>query len=290
MRVSASSQVQIRASSVAYVGVKSSGDMQRLGAKPAQGFWQAASKQINVTSRSSGPRRRVTTMMPVSVPKVLVRPQGQRQYEWVDLWEAYTLNKVVFIRQPVTEDVANNMIALTLYLDSLDKKRIYYWLNCPGGEVVPTLALYDTMQYVRSKTATVCYGMCLGMGGFLLTAGGEKGYRFAMPHSILMMHHPSGASRGQASEMHIESRELVRMRDYLSLLTSEATGQPYDRVIRELSRNKWMDPKQAIEYGMIDKVLTTPMPKMPAMGPTFNFQRSDSGPEGGEGSGGGLIL
>ncbi|MEW5310777.1 MAG: hypothetical protein WDW38_002541 [Sanguina aurantia] len=104
-------------------------------------------------------------------------------------------------------------------LDSQDKKRIYYWLNCPGGEVVPTLALYDTMQYVRSKTATVCYGLCLGMGGFLLTAGGEK-------------------------------------------------------VIRELSRNKWMDPKQAIEYGMIDKVLTTPMPKMPT-GTKFNFSRSD---------------
>jgi ATP-dependent protease ClpP protease subunit len=232
--------------------------------------------------------------------------------------------------------------------------------------VVPTLALYDTMQYVRSKTATVCYGQALGMGGFLLAAGGEKvrggpavlmllmplvlrrcgvmcfgvpvcartmrtspqqmllcsllsmqstplatkleseplppgrvtlmqcstpsyspypptsrtdhslsplpqGYRYAMPHSILMMHHPSGTSRGQASEMHIESRELVRVRDYLSLVTSEATGQPYDRVIRELSRNKWMDPKEAVEYGMIDKVLTTPMPKMPT-GPAFKYE------------------
>ncbi len=85
-----------------------------------------------------------------------------------------TYQKVVFIKQPVTEEVANNMIALSLHLDSLDQKRIYYWLNCPGGDVVPTLALYDTMKYMRSKTATVCYGLCLGMGGFLLTAGGEK--------------------------------------------------------------------------------------------------------------------
>lgn len=216
--------------------------------------------------------------MAVSVPKVLVRPPGQRTSEWVDLWEAYTYNKVVFIKEAITEDVANNMIALSLYLDSVDNKRVYYWMNCPGGDVVPTLALYDTMQYMRSKTATVCYGQCLGMGGFLLTAGGEKGYRYAMPHSILMMHHPSGASRGQASEMQIEARELVRMRDYLSLLVSNATGQPYDRVIRELSRNKWMDPKQAIEYGMIDKVLHTPLPsKIPGAGPKFNFQRS--GPE-----------
>lgn len=256
------------------VGIKSAGQLQGLVRPQGKTFHEVARKQI-ASGRSSGaPKRRAVTMMPVNAPKVLVRPQGQRQYEWVDLWEAYAMQKVVFIKQPVTEDVANNMIALTLYLDSLDNKRIYYWLNCPGGEVVPTLALYDTMQYVRSKTATVCYGLCLGMGGFLLTAGGEKGYRYAMPHSILMMHHPSGASRGQASEMHIESRELVRMRDYLSLVTSQATGQPYDRVIRELSRNKWMDPKQAIEYGMIDKVLTTPMPKIPT-GPKFKFERND---------------
>lgn len=267
------SNLRIHAST-AYVGVKSGGQLQRVGHRAADGFWQQASRQINVQRRSGGPTKRATTMMPVSVPKVLVRPQGQRQYEWVDLWEAYTMNKVVFIKEPLTEDLANNMIALTLYLDSLDQKRIYYWLNCPGGEVVPTLALYDTMQYVRSPTATVCYGLCLGMGGFLLTAGGEKGYRYAMPHSILMMHHPSGASRGQASEMHIESRELVRIRDYLSLVVSDSTGQPYDRVIRELSRNKWMDPKQAIEYGMIDKILTTPMPKMPPLGPAFRFERS----------------
>ncbi|WIA08088.1 hypothetical protein OEZ85_007551 [Tetradesmus obliquus] len=265
--------VRVQASGVgAYVGVKSAGQLQQVAKQKPEGFWQTASKQINVRSRgSSGPRRRAVTMMPVSTPKVLVRPVGQRQYEWVDLWESYTMNKVVFIREAISEDVANNMIALTLYLDSLDKKRIYYWLNCPGGDVTPTLALYDTMQYVRSPTATVCYGMCLGMGGFLLTAGGEKGYRYSMPHSILMMHHPSGASRGQASEMHIESRELVRVRDYLSLVISDSTGQPYDRVIRELSRNKWMNPKEAIEYGMIDKVLTTPMPKPPSIGPKFRF-------------------
>lgn len=202
--------------------------------------------------------------------------------EWVDLWEAYTYSKVIFIKEAIGEDLANNMIALSLHLDSKDQKRIYYWLNCPGGEVQPTLALYDTMKYVRSPTATVCYGLCLGMGGFLLTAGGDKGYRFAMPHSILMMHHPSGAARGQASEIHIESKELVRQRDYLSLLTADATGQPYDRVVRELSRNKWMNAKEAIEYGMIDKVLHTPMPKMPdRKGPQFKFDRmadsSDAG-------------
>mmetsp|Transcript_17134 Transcript_17134/g.36988 ORF Transcript_17134/g.36988 Transcript_17134/m.36988 type:complete len:271 (+) Transcript_17134:28-840(+) len=255
-----------------YSGVKSAEQMQKVVRTKPQGFWQTVGKQMAGGRKSNAPTRKTVTMMPVSVPKVLCRPPGQRQMEWVDLWEAYTYNKVVFIKEAVNEEVANNMIALSLYLDSVDQKRIYYWLNCPGGEVVPTLALYDTMQYIRSKTATVCYGLCLGMGGFLLTAGGEKGYRYAMPHSILMMHHPSGSSRGQASEMHIESRELVRIRDYLSLITSNATGQPYDRVIRELSRNKWMDPKQAIEYGMIDKVLHTPMPKMPT-GPKFRFDR-----------------
>jgi len=265
----------IRSEISSCVGIKSAVQLQRITKKSAGGFWEQASSQMAQSRRSAGPRRKVTTMMPVSVPKVLMRPPGQRQSEWVDLWEAYTYSKVVFIKEAITEEVANNNIALSLYLDSLDEKRVYYWLNCPGGEVVPTLALYDTMQYMRSKTATVCYGLCLGMGGFLLTAGGEKGYRFAMPHSILMMHHPSGASRGQASEMHIESRELVRIRDYLSLLVSNSTGQPYDRVIRELSRNKWMDPKQAIEYGMIDKVLHSPMPKLAGSNlPKFNFQRT----------------
>lgn len=259
------------------VGIKSAGQLQKLVKPTFKSFRDVAQQQIASAKSSRAPKRKAATMMPVSTPKVLVRPPGERQMEWVDLWEAYIMQKVVFINKPITEDLANNMIALSLYLDSLDRKRIYYWLNIPGGEVVPTLALYDTMQYVRSKTATVCYGMCLGMGGFLLTAGGEKNYRYAMPHSILMMHHPSGASRGQASDMQIESRELVRMRDYLTLVTSESTGQPYDRVIRELSRNKWMDPKQAIEYGMIDKILTTPMPKMPDA-PLVKFERAEDNP------------
>ncbi|GBF94594.1 ATP-dependent Clp protease proteolytic subunit [Raphidocelis subcapitata] len=168
-------RVRVDASLGAYVGVKSAGELQRLCKQKSSGFWQAADRQINVRSRGgSGPKRRVATMMPVAAPKVLMRPPGQRQFEWVDMWEAYTMNKVVFVKEPVTEDSANNLMALTLYLDSVDQKRIYYWLNCPGGEVVPTLALYDTMQYVRSPTATVGYGMCLGMGGFLLACGGEK--------------------------------------------------------------------------------------------------------------------
>eukprot|EP00798_Chlamydomonas_sp_ICE-L_P016476 gene16476-22698_t len=259
----------VTANSSAYVGIKTADQIRATsGPRQPKGFWEVTQKQMSCARRSSAPKRRDVTMMPVSVPRVLVRPPGQRQSEWVDLWEAYTYSKVVFIKEAITEDVANNMIALSLHLDSQDQKRIYYWLNCPGGEVAPTLALFDTMQYIRSKTATVCYGNCLGMGGFLLTAGGEKGYRFAMPHSILMMHHPSGASRGQASEMQIESRELVRTRDYLSLLTADATGQPYDRVVRELSRNKWMNPKE---------VLHTPMPKMPdRKGPQFKFERTAS--------------
>lgn len=135
---------------------------------------QVAQRQIGSARSSNGPRRRQVTMMPVAAPKVLVRPPGSRQYEWMDLWEAYQMNKVVFIKQPLSEDLANQMIALSLHLDSKDDKRIYYWLNCAGGEVVPTLALYDTMKYLRSPTATVCYGLCLGMGGFLLTTGGQK--------------------------------------------------------------------------------------------------------------------
>jgi ATP-dependent Clp protease protease subunit len=210
-----------------------------------------------------------------------VRPVGQRQYEWVDLWDAYAAQKVVFVRQAVTEDLANQLIAQALYMDSLDQKRIYFWLNCPGGDVVPTLALYDTLKYIRSPTATVCYGQCLGMGGFLLAAGGEKGYRYAMPHSILMMHHPSGVARGQASEIHIETQELVRVRDYISLVTADVTGKPYDEVVRKLSRNHWMSPQEAIREGVIDKVLHTPAPRMPALAPKIDFKRSAG--EGGVG-------
>lgn len=158
----------------AYVGIKSAGQLQKLSGQGEGAFWRAASKQLASSRGSSAPKRRAVTMMPVATPKVLVRPKGSRQFEWMDLWEAYSMQKVVFIKQAVTEDLANNMIALSLYLDSKNEKRIYYWLNCPGGEVVPTLALYDTMKYLKSPTATVCYGLCLGMGGFLLTAGGEK--------------------------------------------------------------------------------------------------------------------
>lgn len=269
----------------AYVGVKSAEQLARLGGGNSgapSDFWSQTARQTRrhlPPSSTRAARRLTPRMMPVSTPKVLVRPVGQRQYEWVDLWDAYAQQKVVFVRQPVTEDLANGLIAQALYMDSLDQKRIYFWLNCPGGEVVPTLALYDTLKYIRSPTATVCYGQCLGMGGFLLAAGGEKGYRYAMPHSILMMHHPSGVARGQASEIHIETQELVRVRDYISLVTADVTGKPYDEVVRRLSRNHWMSPKEAIEEGVIDKVLHTPAPRMPAMAPRIDFRRSS--PAGG---------
>jgi ATP-dependent Clp protease protease subunit len=193
------------------------------------------------------------------------------------------------VRQAVTEDLANQLIAQALYMDSdADQKRIYFWLNCPGGDVVPTLALYDTLKYIRSPTATVCYGQCLGMGGFLLAAGGERGYRYAMPHSILMLHHPSGVARGQASEIHLETQELVRVRDYISLVTADATGRPYDEVVRKLSRNHWLSPREAIAEGVIDKVLHTPSPRMPSGlgGVKVDFRRSAGG--GGEGGVGDL--
>lgn len=214
-------------------------------------------------------------MMPVGVPKVCYTRPGQRKGEWIDLWEAYQYEKIVYITNPITEDVANQMTALALYLDSRDKKRIYWWINSPGGDVTATLALHDTMQYLRCKSATVGYGMCLGMSGLLL-ATGEKGYRFAWPNTILMMHHPSGVARGQATDMHNEMKELVRQRDYLTLIASHATGQPYDKVLRDMSRNKWMDPKEAVEYGMIDHVLYGPRAKKvekALTGPAFKFAR-----------------
>jgi len=128
------------------------------------------------------------------------------------------------------------------------------YINCSGGEVVPSLAIHDTMRHIKSDVGTVGFGGCMGMSGFLLAVG-TKGKRYALANTHVMIHHPSGAARGQASDINREARELLRIRDYMDAILAEATGQPFEKVAKDFSRNKYFDAKDAQEYGVIDSIV-----------------------------------
>eukprot|EP01025_Chloroclados_australasicus_P021488 TRINITY_DN2261_c0_g1_i1.p2 TRINITY_DN2261_c0_g1~~TRINITY_DN2261_c0_g1_i1.p2 ORF type:complete len:152 (+),score=18.81 TRINITY_DN2261_c0_g1_i1:159-614(+) len=144
-----------------------------------------------------------------------------------------------------------------LYLDSENKKQMNLYINCSGGELVPTLAVHDTMKFIGSDTATVGFGGCMGMTGFLLAVG-TKGKRYALPNTRIMLHHPSGSARGQASDLHNEARELLRVRDYVNSILAGATGQSYEKVQRDFNRDKFFDAYEAREYGIIDNIIQPP--------------------------------
>ena len=154
----------------------------------------------------------------------------------------------------VNEELGNQLVATMLYLDSENKKDISVYMNGTGGQVVPCLSLHDTMRHIGSDVSTVGFGGCMGMMGFLL-AMGQKGKRYVLPNTRVMLHHPSGAARGQASDIHRESRELLRQRDYITALLATQTGNDYDKLKYDLQRNLYMSADDAVDYGVIDTVV-----------------------------------
>jgi len=176
----------------------------------------------------------------------------------MDVFSRLMMDRIIFLGTQVTDQSANVIQAQLLYLDSADPgKDISIYINSPGGSVYAGLGIYDTMQYISSDVSTICTGMAASMAAVLLVAG-EKGKRFALPHSRVMIHQPMGGIQGQASDIEITAREILKLKSELYNIISTHSGQPFDKVERDSDRDYWMIAKEAEEYGMIDKVLVNP--------------------------------
>lgn len=175
----------------------------------------------------------------------------------MDVFSRLMMDRIIFLGVPVDDDVANIIQAQLLFLASTDPKAdISVYLNTPGGSVSAGLGIYDTMQLIEPQVATICTGMAASMGAVLLCAG-SKGKRTALPHSRVMIHQPLGGVSGQASDILIEAKEIEKCRDELYSIISEHTGQPFEKVAVDSDRNYWMRAGEALEYGMIDRILTS---------------------------------
>jgi ATP-dependent Clp protease protease subunit len=189
------------------------------------------------------------------VPTVIEQThRGERGW---DIFSRLLKDRIVFLGTPINDDVANVIIAQLLFLDSEEpEKDIMLYINSPGGIVSSGLAIYDTMQYLHCDVATICMGQAASMGSFLLAAG-TKGKRYALPHARVMIHQPLAGFQGQATDIDIHAKEILKTRDTLNELLSKHTGQPIDKIKNDTERDNFMSSPQAKEYGLIDEVLIT---------------------------------
>ena len=173
----------------------------------------------------------------------------------MDVFSRLMMDRIIFLGVPIDDDVANIIQAQLLFLSSSDSNAdISLYLNTPGGQVSSGLGIYDTMQYIQSDVSTICTGMAASMAAVLLVAG-AKDKRFALKHSRVMIHQPMGGIQGQASDIEITSREILKLKKELYTIISEHSGQPYDKVYQDSDRDYWMTAQEAVDYGMIDRVL-----------------------------------
>jgi len=178
--------------------------------------------------------------------------RGERAY---DIYSRLLKDRIVFLGSVINDDVANLVTAQLLFLESEDPERdIYFYINSPGGGVTAGLAIYDTMQYVRPEISTVCVGQAASMGAVLLAAG-AKGKRFALPHARIMIHQPLGGFQGQATDIDIQAREILRMREELNNILTKHSGQSLKKIEKDTDRDMFMTGRQAQEYGLVDEVI-----------------------------------
>ena len=187
------------------------------------------------------------------IPTVIEQThRGERGW---DIFSRLLKDRIIFLGTPIDDRVANIVIAQLLYLESEDPdKDIFLYINSPGGIITSGMAIYDTMNYVKSSVSTICLGQAASMGAFLLSSG-AKGRRFALPHARIMVHQPLGGAQGQASDIEIQAKEILRLRDVLNRILSENTGQPLERIAQDTDRDRYMTAAEALEYGLVDKVM-----------------------------------
>ncbi|GDX87904.1 ATP-dependent Clp protease proteolytic subunit [Gemmatimonadota bacterium] len=187
-------------------------------------------------------------------PYVIERSsRGERSY---DVYSRLLMDRIIFLGTPINDDVANMIIAQLLFLDADNPGRdIYLYINSPGGNVSSGMAIYDTMQFLRSPVATICMGMAASMGSFLLSAG-RAGKRSALPHSRIMIHQPSGGAQGTAADIEIQAKEILYLRAQMNGLYAKHTGRPLEQIERDMERDFFMSAEEAKVYGIIDTVIT----------------------------------
>ena len=174
----------------------------------------------------------------------------------MDIYTRLFQERIIFIGTPIDDTVANAVVAQLLFLQSVDaNKDISMYINSPGGSIYAGLAIYDTMQFIKPDVSTYCMGMSMSMGAVLLAAG-AKGKRYALPHSTILIHQPLGGAEGQAADIEITAREIIRLRDALYSILSKHTGQPLDRIKTDSDRNYYLSAESAVQYGLIDEILS----------------------------------
>jgi ATP-dependent Clp protease protease subunit len=200
------------------------------------------------------PQSRESDMPIIPNPYVIERSsRGERSY---DVYSRLLMDRIIFLGTPINDDVANMIIAQLLFLDADNPGRdIYLYINSPGGVVSSGMAIYDTMQFLRSPVATICMGMAASMGSFLLAAG-RAGKRSALPHSRIMIHQPSGGAQGTAADIEIQAREIIYLRSQVNGIYSKHTGRPLEQIERDMERDFFMSADEAKAYGLIDTVIT----------------------------------
>ncbi len=192
----------------------------------------------------------MSTLIPMVVEQT---NRGERAF---DIYSRLLKERIIFIGGPIDDHVANLVVAQLLFLESEDPaKDIFLYINSPGGVVYSGLAIYDTIQYIRPDVSTICVGMAASMGALLLTAG-AKGKRFALPTSRIMIHQPLGGAQGQASQIEIQAREILRLKDLGNEILHRHTGQPLERIERDTDRDFYMSAQEAVEYDVIDGLLS----------------------------------
>ena len=188
------------------------------------------------------------------IPTVIEQTnRGERAY---DIYSRLLKDRIIMLGSAIDDNVANSIVAQLLFLAAEDpEKDISLYINSPGGSITAGMAIYDTMQFIKPQVSTICIGMAASMGAFLLAAG-EKGKRFALPNSEVMIHQPLGGTQGQASDIEIHAKRIIEMREKLNEILSERTGQPLEVIARDTDRDNFMTAVKAKEYGLIDDVIT----------------------------------
>lgn len=196
---------------------------------------------------------------PMLIPTVLEKtPQGERAY---DIYSRLLKDRIIFLGSAIDDNVANLVIAQLLFLANEDpKKDIQLYIHSPGGSITAGMAIYDTMQFIKPDVSTICVGMAASMGAFLL-AGGAKGKRYALPNSEVMIHQPSGGAEGQATDIEISAKRILKMRANLNEIMAKNTGQKLSQIEKDVERDFFMEAPEAKKYGIIDAVITKPLAK-----------------------------